>query len=332
MLEKKSFGSSFLFCGSEALWPTVCPPSYFCLLSVMIVTMNDIEQLFIYVALGVFGAALGSFAGAQVWRLRARQLDEDKADGEPVDAAEFKRLKPLLSKKGAQDRSIDLDTGKQLPWYDMIPVVSWLVLRGKSRFSGKPIGKMEFLLEIGTAAFFIASYMLWQNPLLDPVAIIQFAVWLIAGVGLAILFCYDAKWFLLPDRVSFTVIGLGVIYAVLQVIGSAEPLQTAMSVVSSIAILSGLYLILYVISKGRWIGFGDIKLGLGLGLLLADWRLAFIALFAANLIGTLYVLPGMIRGTLARNAHVPFGPLLILGAIFAQFFGLFIAEFYLGLL
>ncbi len=294
--------------------------------------MNDIEQLFIYVALGVFGAALGSFAGAQVWRLRARQLSEDSAAGEAVDAYEFKRLKPLLSKKGRQDRSIDLDTGKQLPWYDMVPVVSWLALRGKSRFSGKPIGKMEFLLEVGMAIFFVASYVLWQTPLVDPIAIIQFVIWLIAGVGLAILFCYDAKWFLLPDRVSFTVIGLGALYALLHIISSVDPLQATLSVGSSIAILSGLYLLLYIASKGRWIGFGDIKLGLGLGLLLADWRLAFIALFAANLIGTLYVLPGMIRGTLARNAHVPFGPLLILGMVFAQFFGTFIAEFYLGLL
>lgn len=295
-------------------------------------TIVLMEQTFIYIALGILGAALGSFAGAQVWRLRARQLKEDKDTHEPVDAAEYIRLKPLLSKKGTQDRSIDLDTGKQLPWYDMIPVVSWLVLRGKSRFSGKPIGKMEFLLEVGMAIFFVASYVLWQAPLVDPMAIAQFAIWLIASVGLAILFCYDAKWFLLPDRISFIVIGLGILYAILHIIGSADVLQATLSVGSSIAILSGLYLLLYIVSKGRWIGFGDIKLGLGLGLLLADWRLAFIALFAANLIGTLYVLPGMIRGKLARNTHVPFGPLLILGAIFAQFFGLYIAEFYLGLL
>jgi prepilin signal peptidase PulO-like enzyme (type II secretory pathway) len=95
-------------------------------------------------------------------------------------------------------------------------------------------------------------------------------------------------------------------------------------------ILSGVYLVLYWISKGKWIGFGDIKLGLGLALLLADFRLAFIALFAANLIGCLAVLPPMIAGKLKRDSHVPFGPLLIAGAIVAQLAGVYLFEWYIG--
>jgi len=77
-----------------------------------------------------------------------------------------------------------------------------------------------------------------------------------------------------------------------------------------------------------WIGFGDIKLGLGLALLLADWRLAFIALFAANLIGCLIVLPAMAMKKLKRNSHVPFGPLLIAGFVIAGLAGNYLMSLY----
>jgi leader peptidase (prepilin peptidase)/N-methyltransferase len=100
----------------------------------------------------------------------------------------------------------------------------------------------------------------------------------------------------------------------------------------SIVILSGIYLILYQISHGKWIGFGDIKLGLGLALLLADWQLAFVALFMANIIGCLWVIPGMVVGKLKRNSHVPFGPLLIAGGLIAQMIGPYLISAYMSLL
>ena len=75
----------------------------------MMVLMNEI---ILGTVAAVTGAALGSFAGAQVWRLRARQLVEEKQAGEKVDAKEYKRLLPLTKQSVLTDRSIDLDTGK----------------------------------------------------------------------------------------------------------------------------------------------------------------------------------------------------------------------------
>jgi prepilin signal peptidase PulO-like enzyme (type II secretory pathway) len=94
------------------------------------------------------------------------------------------------------------------------------------------------------------------------------------------------------------------------------------------AALSGLYYLLWLISKGQWIGFGDVKLGLALAFLLGDWRLALIALFSANLIGSLLVVPSMLAGKIDRKAHVPFGPLLISGAVIAMLFGNAIVDWY----
>lgn len=292
------------------------------------------EQIWIYIILALAGLAFGSFAGAQVWRQRARQLVDDKAAGEKVDKSEYKRLSPLTKQNGLHDRSIDLDTGKKLPWYDLIPVVSWLMLGGKSRFSGKPIGYLEPLVEITLALFFVASYAFWPYELSwqSPMAIIQFVSWLAAGVGLAVLFVYDLKWSLLPDRIVFIVLAIGIISALLSILQANNVWDGLINLAGAVVILSGIYGLLYVISRGRWIGFGDVKLGLVLALLLADWSLAFVALFAANLIGCLVVLPAMFAGKVTPKTRIPFGPLLIVGAIIAQFFGYEMISWYANLL
>ena len=286
------------------------------------------NEVFIIISLAVIGAAFGSFAGAQVWRLRARQLVEDKKAGEKVDEKEHKRLLPLTRNSLFSDRSIDLDTGKPLPWYDMIPVVSWLLLGGKSRFSGKPIGRFELLMEVGVALFFVISYVTWPFELTDKVEIAKFIVWLAAGVVLAVQFATDLKWQILWTLLSYALIGLGMIYAVLTVIGSQDTVAAASSAIGSAAILGGLYFFLYWVSKERWVGLGDAILGVGLGFLLADWALALVALFMANLIGTIIVLIGFAAKKITRKQHVPFGPMLIAGAAIAGLAGNAIIAWY----
>lgn len=287
-------------------------------------------DVFIAVVLGLLGLVLGSFAGATVWRLRARQLRADKQAGERVNHGEFNRLKKLTQKRVLEDRSQCLHCGYTLRWYDLIPLVSWLSLKGRCRECRKPIGRFEPLIELGVAAFLVASYLLWPYPLDSALEIARLVVWLVAGVGLAILFSYDAKWFLLPDKINFAVIGLGGVFAILTIVGAAQPLEAIGSAVGAIGILSGLYLLLYALSKGRWVGFGDIKLGLGLALLLADWQLALVALFLANLVGSLVVIPLLATGRLSRRAKVPFGPFLIIGTILAQLIGAPIMALYLS--
>ena len=287
----------------------------------------------IYVGLALFGLVLGSFAGASVWRLRARQLVADKKAGESVDAAEYNQLKKLTQVKTSKDRSRCLHCGYELRWYDLIPLVSWLTLRGRCRRCRQPIGLMELLIELGTALFFVLSYALWPVPLDGGLAIAGLATWLVAGVGLAILFAYDAKWFLLPDSITYSVIGLGLVSAILTVAASDAPGAAVLNIFGSVAVMSGIYFALYIVSKGRWIGFGDIKLGLALGLFIADWQLALVGLFLANFIGCLIVIPLMVMGKLRPDSHVPFGPLLIVGAILAKLIGVFIIDFLLfGLL
>lgn len=294
----------------------------------MIVLM---EEFFIYSVLIVFGLMFGSFAGASVWRLRARQLVEDKAEGEKVDSKEYKKLLPLTKSTVRTDRSRCLHCEHPLAWYDLLPLVSWLSLRGKCRYCRAKIGWFEPLMELGVATFFVVSYLLWPEAFITATDVFQFVLWLLAGVLLTILFAYDLKWFLLPDVIVFPLIVIGAVIAVIEITTASGIVAALLSVAGGVAILSGLYFILHKISKGQWIGFGDVKLGLALALLLADWQLAFIALFAANLIGCLIVVPGMLLGKLTRTTRVPFGPLLIIGTVLAMLCGPWLLASYFDL-
>lgn len=291
------------------------------------------KDVLIICILVFLGLVLGSFAGATVWRLRAKQLRSDAKHGEKVPASDKKQVAQLKKTTLTKDRSVCLHCGHALQWYDLLPLVSWLSLGGKCRYCHKQIGNLEPLIEIGLAVFFVVSYVWWPLPLDTLPDIARFSVWLLAGFGMAILFAYDAKWFLLPNSIVFPLIALGAVNALLIIFSSSQPVLLAvLDVLLSCATLSGLYYVIYVLSKHQWVGFGDVKLGLALGLLLGSWQLAILALFLANLIGTIVLAPQLLSGKVKRHSHVPFGPLLILGWAISGVFGIAIQQWYLGIM
>ena len=152
------------------------------------------------------------------------------------------------------------------------------------------------------------------------------------GDLLAILIIYDYYWQLLPDIINYLLIGVAVTLFLVKLAFVGWSLESVLSALGGVAILAGLYLVLYFISGGRWVGFGDIKLNLGLALALADWKLALLNLFLANLAGSLIVLPMLLTKKLQRQSRIPFGPLLIIGFLLTSFLGQGIINWYLGLI
>ena len=281
--------------------------------------------------LAILGLVTGSFVGASVWRLRFKQLIEDKAEGEPVDDAEFERLSVLHSTKTTEDRSRCLHCGHVLHWYDLVPLVSWLTLSGKCRYCRTKIGWYEPLVEVGTASVFVVSYVAWPGGFSNPIDGVQFGLWL-ASVSILIgLFIYDLKWFLLPNYLMYPFIVLSGLFAALGLYEAGWTVDSFVSLAGAVALLSGLYLVLHKLSKGEWIGFGDVKLGLGLAFLLGDWVLGFIALFLANVLGLVAVIPGMIKGDVHRQTRIPFGPFMIAGMLIAFFAGYVAFDWYQSL-
>lgn len=287
-----------------------------------------VMNLYIILILAIFGAVLGSFAGATVWRLRARQLQYDKDNGEEYDKTEFKQLRSLKNGFGTNDRSHCLHCNHSLAWYDLLPVMSWLSTKGTCRYCKKAIGWFELLIELMTACLFVLSYLLWPFMLMTTLEWAQFIVWLVALTGLIIVFWYDLKWFLVLWITIAPLLVLAVLFLLLAYINGGYDNSIFLEALTGVVVLAGLYWLLWAVSKGTWVGLGDAQIGAVLGLLLLDWQKAFLALLLANAIGTLIVLPGLITGKIGRKTAIPFGPLLIAGALISFFFGGVIIEWF----
>jgi leader peptidase (prepilin peptidase)/N-methyltransferase len=255
------------------------------------------------VSLFLLGLCLGSFVNAGVWRI--------------------KHKKDIFL-----DRSECIRCHYKLGIVDLIPVVSWLSLGGRCRKCSNRISAQYPLVELATGALFVLSLAFWPFGFTTTPNLLLFVLWLLACVVLVFLFVYDLKWLILPDKAVAILALLGLGMAVLYGMKSSDIVQFFQEVAFSLLILSGFYLLLYIYSKGKWIGFGDVKLGVGLALLLCNWQLALIALFLANLFGTLVFTPLMVVQKVKRTSHIPFGPFLIAGTIVAMLWGQSIVEWY----
>ncbi len=166
-----------------------------------------------------------------------------------------------------------------LNWYELIPLASFVFLRGRCRTCTASIARTYPLVEFVTGLLFAA--LVWSHPLLS---------WgdgiLLAGVaaGLVALLFFDAFFMFLPDVILVFLAGLAVLRAFLTST-LAGGLWTGFSLVFVFGIL-------YVLSRGTWIGFGDVKFVFVLGLLLGyPWGVLAVggAIWAATVVGLILV-------------------------------------------
>lgn len=293
-------------------------------------------SIFIIITLFIIGSILGSFGSAQVWRLRARQLAEDKRSLQSIkkdsreaieqidfDEREYRKLRHLI-RPVSSDRSECLSCGHRLAWYDLVPIISWLRLGGRCRYCGKSIGKIEFFHEVLLATSFVLTFLYWPFPLIGVIDLIIFVLFLVLLVVLSILFVYDLRWSLLPFNINLLMVVLAGVFGIFLVVMYGF---TLLGVIWSVLILGGLYALF---ASLNWSGFGDSILGFGLALVLADWRLAFLVLFLANLLGSLTLIPIALKKRLRRNMKIPFGPFLIISFFIAFLWGGQLIDWYLA--
>lgn len=250
------------------------------------------------VLLFIFGAILGSFACCQVWRMRYLETGKGK-------------LGP---------RSVCLACGERLKWFDNIPIVSWLLLRGKCRKCGEKIGWAELWSEIGLAILFVligCYFKPWQGEVLK---ILLMIVMLVSVVVMWMILIYDAKWQKIPVVCLVLVNSLALVFW-----GTREVIKLAVwgesgwwevmrpnlwNTLISVGILAGIYLVLYKVSKEKWVGGGDWILGLAIGLMLGNWWMALLTLFLANLLALGFMLPDLIS---RQKKMIALGPFLVIG-------------------
>ena len=255
------------------------------------------------VFLFVLGACIGSFLCCQSRRLH---LKEQK-------------------KKALGSRSVCLSCHHQLKWYDNLPIVSWLILGGKCRYCHKKIGIAELLSELGLATAFCMIGTTADLATMTHLEWVLFILILFFTAVLAFLAIYDGLYGELPTMYLTLSIIIAIIhlsistYLTITISGFAPEL--VWRPILAVAILGGIYLILYLISKGRWVGDGDWLLGTAIGIALANPWLGLIALFLANFIACLVMYPATKS---KKNHKIHFGPFLVIAFVitfsFANFF------------
>jgi len=276
----------------------------------------------IIAVLGLLGVILGSFVNALVWRLHElTRIAHHKGE---QSARRRHRLSIL------QGRSMCPDCHHTLTAKDLVPVLSWLWLGGKCRYCRKPISWQYPVVELLTGGLFALSYAAWPLPLHDE-GLVVFGFWLVFLVAFMALAVYDLRWFLLPDKIVFPLIGLAAAQVVIMFTWESD-VQALWQPVAGAAIIFGLFWGLFQLSKGAWIGGGDVKLAIVLGLLAGTPAKAFLVIFLASLFGTLASVPLLARGKKGLKMHIPFGPYLLLATIIVVLWGQTITDWYRGLL
>lgn len=265
--------------------------------------------------LAVLGLCFGSFVEALVWRIHQQSLPKKQR------AASDKELSMT---KG---RSMCPHCKHQLSIIDLIPLLSWISLRGRCRYCKNPIGWHAPLLEVVMAGLFIASYIFWPFELTGR-GVFEFIVWLPALVALVALAVYDLRWWLLPNKIVFPLLALAASKVLLVALFYGGGFSSIIDAVMSLSIAGGLFYILFKISSGKWIGGGDVKLGFAIGLILGSPALALLMIFLASLLGTVVALPGLLMKRLARSSKLPFGPFLITSTILVVLFGSILFDWY----
>ncbi len=252
----------------------------------------------------VFGLIVGSFLNALIYRLFAGRSIFEKHSICP-------RCKHALS------------------WLDLIPVVSFFVLGRRCRYCRQPISWAYPMVELATAVIFSLIYLnecgMWnvecgfniQYSIFNILSQLAFASFLI------VIFVYDLKHYLILDKVVFPAAALATVYQITQ--------GRLIEGLYGVLILSGFFGLLYAVSRGRWIGMGDVKLGLFLGMLV-PFPETIAVFFLAYFSGAIVSVCLMFLGIKSLKDRVPFGTFLTFAAILAMLWGGELISWYLNLI
>lgn len=224
---------------------------------------------------------------------------------------------------------------KTLTWYELVPVLSFVIQLGKCRGCKEKISVQYPIVEAISGLIFLIIPIIFNYSYYS-------ILWVIAFLLLLVITVIDIKHYVIPDSANIVLGVLGVIntfllwkgyvgadelargsflksYALMFQFGDifANPL---FSHILGAVVISGFFVILILISRGRAMGWGDVKFGFALGLLFG-WPDAIMILMLSYIFGSLISIPLLIRQKKKMKDMIPFGPFLVLGATTVFFFG-----------
>ena len=269
----------------------------------------------------VLGLAWGSFVNAFVWRLHMQSKSLKKDPKSKTKNAKYSIL---------HGRSMCVHCRHVLAWYDLLPVVSWLSLKGRCRYCRKPVSWQYPLVELATAGLFVGSFLAWPSDIQGFVSVAQFVIWLVFLVGFMALAVYDLRWMLLPNKIVFPLIALALAQVLFVTVAEPEAaLRTLLGALLGFVAIGGLFWALFEISHGKWIGGGDVKLGFMIGPLVGGPTMSLLVIFIASTLGSLVSIPLLARKALKPSSRIPFGPFLLVATVIVYLYGQRIIDWYM---
>lgn len=240
----------------------------------------------------LFGLAIGSFLNVVVLRLEKEEN--------------------IVSK-----RSYCPNCQTQLKWYELIPVLSFIIQNGRCRTCSQKISWQYPLVELATGLLFFLTYSYFSNQ-----NWLVISYWLFVISSLIVVFVYDFKYYLIPDKVVYPAILVALVSVVFTHLNF---LQLGLSMIGAVLFFS-----LVIVSRETWMGMGDVKLAVLMGFVLG-WPNILVALFTAFISGALSGLLLISLGKKSLKSQLPFGPFLVLGTFVAIFYGNQIVNWYWNL-
>ncbi len=285
--------------------------------------------LLLYLVGFLLGLAVGSFLNSVIHRLHTGES--------------------LLGGKGEFARSRCPNCRHQLSWQDLIPVLSFILLRGRCMYCRKPISWQYPCVEAATGVLFTA--LLWiAYPHFVPLFLAGhwqlglirlgwlFYHWILASL-MVIIFVYDLKHYIIPDKIIFPAIGAALIYRIYEFFSAQWRLQFdlwnfgngSLNILTNpllMAIVSASFFgAIVLFSKGKWMGGGDVKLAFLMGLALG-WPGIVVAMFLAFLSGALAGVALVVLKKKSMKSEVPFAPFLIAGTVMGLLWSQQIIDWY----
>lgn len=247
----------------------------------------DIYGIIFYIFILCLGTTIGSFLNVVIYRFNTGlRFDEG--------------------------RSMCFSCGKTLHWYELIPLVSFIIQLGRCRGCKSRIAWQYPIVELVTAAvFMVTTYHLATMYSFDSsVFVLHLIGYMFLWSMCIVMAVYDIRHKMVPGMFAYLSIALAIL---LQMVAGIYILNILIGVV---AVALPLWL-LYFISKEKWMGFGDVLIALIMGSLLgysAGLTALMLSFWLGAIYGVLIIVIGKIKNkkTLSLSSQVPFGPFLIL--------------------
>jgi len=265
--------------------------------------------LYLTIILFILGSAIGSFINVLISRTRTSQ-------------------------QWVKGRSHCDHCNKPLKWYDMVPLLSYIWLRGQSRCCHQPISISHPVVEFLTGTMLV--WWFWGGSLFfqltkAPFQIIQPLFWLSVGIILLVIFLVDFYTMIIPDLAVWSLLLLTLLYRLaLTITGVMAQTDFIWTILAAVGVWFAFFL-LWFLTKGKGLGFGDVKLSIPMTLLLG-WPQILVGLFLSFTIGGAVGAVLLLTGKKKLKQVVPFGPFLVVGTVITLVFGDLILRWYLSLL